>query len=189
MQHPIHPHPTQILTLTRFEHVPHLHHQKPKLNLNGSTHEASLTRTILRSLPIVSRMVHPAGDMSGLTPSLPATHATFTHAANSKHTVPFDAQNASILFTYISHHPQHVCTQIATPKYNDHTHTYPPYPGLDSNLEAFSSHPRHARFATLAFPPIASPNDANQKFLSYYLELPSRKDLLERIKLTCLATV
>ncbi|KAK8640815.1 hypothetical protein V6N13_008567 [Hibiscus sabdariffa] len=45
----------------------------------------------------------------------------------------------------------------------------------DSDLEAFSHNPAHGSFAPLAFQPSAMTNCANQRFLSYLVELLLRR--------------
>ena len=61
--------------------------------------------------------------------------------------------------------------------------------GMDSDLEAFSHNPADGSSAPIASQPSAKTNYLNQQFLSYLVELLSRRPVISRVKLTCLTTV
>ena len=62
-------------------------------------------------------------------------------------------------------------------------------PSRASGLEAFSHNPTDGSSAPIASQPSANTNYLNQRFLSYWVELLSRRPVISRVKLTCLTTV
>ena len=60
---------------------------------------------------------------------------------------------------------------------------------MDSDLEAFSHYPADGSVAALPGRTAAKTNYLNQRFLTYLADLLSRRQVISRVKLTCLTTV